>query len=87
MQFGAGDPQNTGHQPSNRGQVPFYRRFRDGDHFFGHHPRIREILRIIRVEDLFLWSSLSNLREKVFVAPQKLFTPSSHATLALGLHR
>ena len=54
--------------------------------FFYLHLRIRKILRIFCKEDLFLWSSPSNLRKKVIVPPQKnCLCPSSHATLAPGL--
>ena len=53
--------------------------------FFGLHPKIRGISRIFYDEDLFLWSSLSNSREKSFCAPKKLHMPPSHATLAPGL--
>ena len=56
--------------------------------FFGLHPSIFIILRIFRDEDLSLWSTLSNSREKSFCAFLKIVfapPPSSHATLAPGL--
>ena len=43
--------------------------------FFCLHPKIRGISRIFYDEDLFLWSSLLNSREKSFCAPKKLHMP------------
>ena len=43
VQFGAWDPQNTGHQPSICGQEPFFRRFYNKDLFLCLNPRSRKI--------------------------------------------